>query len=137
MKTLLSSISFITGLLLTTLSASAASDTLTTSSGIKYVQLSQGTGERPVGNQKVKIVYSRKSAAGQIVESNELSKPFEFKLDEHKVIPGIEEIVKYMSKGEEIYCIIPPSLGHGDKGVKGYIDPNATLYIYIQIIDIE
>lgn len=136
MKTLLLTIGFIAGFL-TTVPVFASGDTLITESGIKYIQISEGTGQRPVANQKVKIVYSRKTSTGQIVESNELSKPFEFRLDQHKVIPGLEEIVKHMTKGEELYCIIPPSLAHGEEGVKGYIDPNATLYLYIQIIDIE
>lgn len=136
MKISTTKILFIAGLFITSLSASAV-DTLTTEHGIKYIQLSQGNGTHPTSHQKVKIVYSRKNASGQIVESNELSKPFEFRIDDNKVIPGLDEIVKQMSIGEELFCIIPASLGHGAKGVKGYIDPNSTLYLYIQIIDIE
>ena len=136
MKKLQPAILFIAGFLLSILTASA-SDTLTTSSGIKYVQLSEGNGLHPTTNQKVKIIYSRKSSTGEIVESNELSKPLEFIVDGHKVIPGVEEMVKYMSMGEEVYCIIPAELGFGEKGVKGHVDPNSSLYLYIQIIDID
>lgn len=136
MKTLLSIILFTAGLLLINTSSMAAADTLVTASGIKYIQLHQGVGEPPVSNQKVKIVYSLKSADGYIIESNELSKPLEFTLDQHKVISGIEDIVKYMTKGEELFCIISPYLAHGEKG-KGPISPYATLCVYIQIIDIE
>lgn len=136
MKICIKTILFITGILLTSLSASAG-DTLITEHGIKYVQLSKGSGAHPTSHQKVKIIYSRKNASGQIVESNELSKPFEFRIDDNKVIPGLAEIVKQMSKGEELYCIITASLAHGEKGLKGNIDPNSTLYLYIQIIDIE
>lgn len=69
--------------------------------------------------------------------SHDLSKPFEFRVDQRKVISGIDEIVKLMTKGEEVYCIIPAKLGHGEKGVKGHIDSNSILYIYLQIIDIK
>jgi FKBP-type peptidyl-prolyl cis-trans isomerase len=138
MKNLLSTTLFIIGfLLLATISASANGDTLTTASGIKYVQITQGNGVHPIKNQKVKIIYSRKLATGEVVESNELSKPFEYTVDKTKVIPGIDEIIKQMSEGEELYCVIPPALAHGEKGVKGSVDPNVTFYLYIRIIDIK
>jgi len=136
MKTFQIIIVYITGLLMTSFAASA-SDTLTTEHGIKYVQLSEGSGAHPTTNQKVKIVYSLKSSTGEIIESNELSKPFEFRLGKDKVIPGLDEIVKEMNQGEELYCIIPAALAHGEKGVKGHLNPNTSLYLYIQIIDIE
>ncbi|WP_018341638.1 FKBP-type peptidyl-prolyl cis-trans isomerase [Cytophaga aurantiaca] len=136
MKSLLSIIVFTAVLLLISTSSHAAHDTLVTASGIKYIQIQEGVGERPTSNQKVKIVYSVKSSNGDVIESNELSKPLEFRLDKHQVIPGIEDIVKYMNRGEELFCIIPAYLAHGDKG-KGAIDPHTTLYVYIQIIDIE
>lgn len=135
MKTPLSTIAIITGLLLLSISANAG-DTITTASGIKYIQISQGNGVHPVSKQKVKIVYSLKSSNGKYIESNELCKPFEFRVGANKVIPGLDEIVKKMSKREEGYCILPSQLGHGEKGVKG-IDPNSTLHLYIQIISIE
>jgi FKBP-type peptidyl-prolyl cis-trans isomerase len=138
MKNLLSTALFIIGFfLLANLSASASGDTITTASGIKYVRIAQGNGVHPVTNQKVKIIYSRKSSTGEVLESNELSKPFEYRVDKTKVIAGIDEIIKQMSEGEELYCIIPPTLAHGEKGVKGAIDPNATLYVYIHILHIE
>lgn len=136
MKKLQPTILFLAGFLLSILTASA-NDTLTTASGLKYIQISKGDSIHPVSNQKVKIVYTRKSSSGQVLESNELSKPFEFRVDKNKVIVGLDEIVKKMSKGEEVYCIIPPSLAYGEKGVKGSVDPNSMLYLYIQIIDIE
>ena len=135
MKTFLSIILFVTSLLITSVSVSAA-DTLTTS-GIKYIQISKGNGAHPITNQKVKIIYSWKSSTGEIIASNELSKPFEFRIGDDKVISGLDEIIKTMCKGEELYCVIPAALGHREKSIKGYIDSNSILYIYLQIIDIK
>lgn len=123
-------------LILTAFSASAA-DTLTTVNGIKYVSIRPGDGVHPASEQKVTFVYCRKSENGKIVESNELGKPITFKVDKNNFIPGLDEVVKHMSKGEKFYCIIPPELGHGQKGVDGHIAPDATLYYYIEIIDVE
>lgn len=118
------------------LSASAA-DTLTTSSGIKYVRLKEGDNIHPKAGQTVKVIYSRKSVTGRVVESNEGGKPFKFQVDNHEVIPGWDEAVKLMSKGEKWYCIIPSELGYGKKGIEGVVAPNSTLYFLIEVVDIK
>ena len=38
-----------------------------------------------------------------------------------------------MKKGQKAEVVIPPSLGYGDKGVKGKIPPGATLYFTIEL----
>lgn len=114
-----------------------AADTLTTGSGIKYVRLKEGNGIHPKPGQSVKVIYSRKSANGRVVETNEGAKPFKFQVSNREVIPGWDEAVLLMSKGEKWYCIIPSELGYGKKGVEGVILPNATLYFLIEIVDIK
>lgn len=136
MKKILSII-FCTGALLLTGITASANDTLTTASGIKYVRIKAGDGIHPVSGQTVKVIYSRQSSTGRVVETNQGGKPFKFQVDNHEVIPGWDEVVKQMSKGEKWYCIIPPELGYGKKGVEGLIAPNSTLYFYIEIVDIK
>jgi peptidylprolyl isomerase len=114
-----------------------AADTLTTASGIKYVRLKEGDGIHPKPGQSVKVFYSRKSSTGRVVESNEGSKAFKFKVSNHEVIPGWDQAVLLMSKGEKWYCIIPSELGYGKKGVEGMVAPNSTLYFIIEVVDIK
>ena len=117
--------------------SASASDTLVTASGLKYVRVKEGNGIHPQAGQSVKVIYSRKSSTGRVVESNEGSKPFKFQVDNHEVIPGWDEAVKLMSKGEKWYCVIPSELAYGKKGVEGVIAPNATLYFYIEVVDVK
>jgi len=117
--------------------AASASDTLVTASGIKYIRIKEGDGVHPQPGQSVKVIYSRKSSTGRVVESNEGAKPFKFQVNNKEVIPGWDEAVKLMSKGEKWYCIIPSELGYGKKGVEGLIAPNATLYFFIEVVDIK
>lgn len=135
MRKILSTVSI--GILLFLSVSAFASDTLTTASGIKYVRVKEGDGIHPTNGQFVKVIYSRKSATGRVVESNEGAKPFKFQVGNHEVIPGWDEAVKLMSKGEKWYCIIPSELGYGKKGVEGVIAPNSTLYFYIEVVDIK
>jgi len=127
---------FIGGIMFAGLTA-LANDTLTTPSGIKYVTIKEGDGIHPTSKQTVKVIYCQKSSTGKIIESNELSKPLKFHVDNHEVIAGIDEVVKKMSKGEMLYCIIPPELSYGKKGVHGHSAPNTTLYLYLQVVDIQ
>jgi len=114
-----------------------AADTLKTSSGIKYVRLKEGDGKHPTAGQTVKVFYSRMSKPGKVVETNEGDAPFKFKIGNQEVIPGWDEIVQQMSKGEKIYCVIPPELGYGKRGVEGVVPPNATLYFLIEIVNVK
>lgn len=114
-----------------------ANDTLITASGIKYVQIQKGDGIHPSARQLVSIMYCIKSPSGNIIESNQLNDPFKFRIDNDNVLIGLNEIVKQMSKGESIYCIIPSRLGHGEKGVKGDVAPNSSLSYYIQVLAIK
>jgi len=55
-----------------------------------------------------------------------------FKLDTGSVIPGIDDVVNYMTVGDKIQAIIPPALAYGDKGVclengECLVKPGATL----------
>ncbi len=115
----------------------SAADTLTTSSGIKYVRMKEGDGIHPKAGQTVKVFYSRKSSTGRVVETNEGGKPFKFQIDNHEVIPGWDEAVKLMSKGEKWYCIIPSELGYGKRGIEGVVAPNSTLYFLIEVVDVK
>ncbi len=114
-----------------------AADTLTTSSGIKYVILKKGDGVLAKSGQSVKVFYSRMSKAGKVVETNAGGKSFKFQIDNKEVILGWEEVAKLMSKGEKCYCIIPSELGYGKRGVEGAVLPNETLYFMIEIVDVK
>jgi len=119
-----------------------AHDTITTASGLKYIRLREGSGPHPVSGQTVKVIYSRKSQTGRIVETNEGHAPFKFVLDKNEVIPGWDEALKLMSKGEKGILIVPPALAYKEKGVKDpnnenayLIPPNATLTFIIEFVD--
>lgn len=65
------------------------------------------------------------------------NEPFTFKLGEGKSIPGFEEGIASMRKGEKCRLLIPSSLGYGPRGVSGRIPPFATLIFDVELIDIK
>jgi FKBP-type peptidyl-prolyl cis-trans isomerase len=111
-------------------------DTITTKSGLKYVMVKPGTGENPKAGQKAKVIYTGTLPNGTIFDSNVDAAPFKFTIGNKEVIPGWDEGVKLMRKGEKGVLIVPPSLGYGVKGVKqedGKILVPSNSYMIFQI----
>lgn len=117
-------------------------DTVTTASGIKYVQLKAGKGEKPKDGSKVKVLFSGSFLNGEEFESNFGGSPFEFTVGKHEVIPGWEEAVKLMSKGEKAVFVIPAKLAYGKRGSKDddgtvIIPPDTDLVFEIKLVDVD
>ena len=104
-------------------------DTITTSSGLKYVFLKEGTGRKIEIGSKVKAYYDLYiNDADTISESTSANKDsvFEFIHGSNTVIEGFAELNNYLVEGDEVFAIIPGSLAYGDEVSEG-MPGNATL----------
>lgn len=123
-------------------SAQSTKDTITTPSGLKYVQIKAGKGEMLKDGQKIKVYYTGKFMNGKQFETNRDDKPFKFTLGTGEVIPGWDEGFKLMKAGEEGILIIPANLAYGKSGVKDFNDervyhipPNSDLIFEVEIVN--
>jgi len=107
----------------------------TTESGLKYVDLVEGTGATPDGpSAKVKVHYTGWLVDGTKFDSSvDRGQPIEFGLD--RVIPGWTEGVGSMKVGGKRKLIIPYQLGYGAGG-SGPIPPKAMLIFDVELLDI-
>ena len=100
---------------------------ITTKSGLKYVELKEGTGDEAKAGQTVEVHYTGWLKDGTKFDSSkDRNKPFEFKLGAGKVIKGWDEGVAGMKVGGTRKLIIPPELGYGKRGYPGAIPPDAV-----------
>lgn len=119
-----------------TLNYSLTFDTpITSPSGLRYVDLVNGSGATPQRGQTVVVNYTGTLVDGTKFDSSfDRNRPFEFQLGAGRVISGWEEGISTMQVGSRRQLIIPPNLAYGSQGIPGVIPPNATLIFDVELL---
>ncbi|MCL1466731.1 FKBP-type peptidyl-prolyl cis-trans isomerase [Argonema galeatum] len=113
-------------------------ETVTTPSGLKYIDLVPGTGATPKAGQTVIVHYTGTLEDGTKFDSSrDRNQPFSFPLGRGQVIKGWDEGIADMRVGGRRKLIIPPELGYGARGAGGVIPPNATLIFDVELLRIS
>ncbi len=111
---------------------------VTTASGLKYVELAEGTGETPTKGQTVSVHYTGTLENGKKFDSSrDRNSAFEFQIGEGQVIKGWDEGLSTMKPGGRRKLIIPAELGYGARGAGGVIPPNATLIFDVELLKVK
>ena len=108
-----------------------------TESGLYYVVTEPGNGEKPEVGKPVTMHYTGKLLNGTVFDSSvERDQPFQFVLGVGQVIPGWDEGVQLMTKGEKGLLYIPYYLAYGERDM-GDIPPFSNLIFEVELIDFE
>jgi len=108
---------------------------VTTSSGLVFKLVKQGTGPSPKATDTVKVHYRGTFPDGKEFDSSySRGKPLEFPLN--GVIKCWTEGVQRLQVGGSAKLTCPPAIAYGERGAGGVIPPNATLNFDVELLGI-
>tara|TARA_R110000868_G_scaffold196650_1_gene442626 strand:+ start:8130 stop:8858 length:729 start_codon:yes stop_codon:yes gene_type:complete len=107
-----------------------------TESGLQYIVMKQGTGEKPTATSKVKVHYHGTLLDGTVFDSSvDRGTPAEFGVNQ--VIKGWTEGLQLMPVGSKYKFFIPQDLAYGAFPRQGGpIKPFSTLVFEVELLDI-
>ncbi len=128
---------------MTTQDSSAEAKTVTTSSGLRYVDTVTGSGAEAKSGQQVSVHYTGwlleagDKKGNKFDSSVDRGQPFRFALGAGMVIKGWDEGVAGMKVGGKRTLMIPSTLGYGARGAGGVIPPNANLMFDVELLGVQ
>ncbi len=109
---------------------------LTTDSGLQYIVLKEGNGEKPTTADRVKVHYHGTLIDGTVFDSSvDKGTPVDFGVTQ--VIPGWTEGLQLMSEGAKYKFFIPQELAYGaNPRPGGAIKPFSALVFEVELLEI-
>jgi peptidylprolyl isomerase len=109
-----------------------------TTTGLKYIDLKEGTGPAVKDGDTVKVHYTGWLAKNGKLFDSSLPRgvPFKVKVGTRAVIKGWDEGLVGLKAGSKRRLYIPAQLGYGSEG-RDAIPPNADLLFDVEVVSIE
>tara|TARA_R110000850_G_scaffold49460_11_gene122037 strand:+ start:1669 stop:2349 length:681 start_codon:yes stop_codon:yes gene_type:complete len=106
-----------------------------TSSGLQYEVLTEGSGEKPAPTDTVEVHYHGTLIDGTVFDSSvDRGSPTSFPLN--RVIPGWTEGLQLMNEGSKYRFYIPYALAYAERGAGGDIKPYSALVFEVELLKV-
>jgi len=109
-------------------------------SGLYYVPTTTNAAGTPaVAGKSVSVLYTGRLLNGTVFDasSQRNNVPITFTLGAGQVIPGWDEGIALMRKGEKATLLIPSALGYGPAGAGTTIPGNSVLRFEVELTDVK
>ena len=111
---------------------------VTTPSGLKYLDIVEGTGASPQRGQTVSVHYTGTLENGHKFDSSlDRGQPYNFRIGTGAVIKGWDEGLMSMKVGGKRKLTIPASLGYGALGKPPDIPGGSTLLFDVELLSVK
>lgn len=110
----------------------------TTSEGLKYMIVKEGTGAVPETGDMVEVNYVGGLTNELIFDASfNKGQPYVYRLNNKQVIRGWDVAIGQFNEGTEAFVFIPAALGYGAAGSSPDIPPNSELIFYLNLFKIR
>jgi len=117
--------------------AECAEEPIESESGLRYEDLSCGSGAEAAGGTSITIEYTAELTDGtEYASSEDQNGEFVFPLGRGQVINGLDEGVRSMKVGGTRRLTIPPDLAYGDAGFSPDVGPDETVVYEVTLLDV-
>ncbi|MPZ92615.1 MAG: FKBP-type peptidyl-prolyl cis-trans isomerase [Actinobacteria bacterium] len=118
-------------------SAECAEEPVESETGLRYEDLSCGSGAEAAGGTSITIEYTAELADGtEYASSEDQDGQLVFPLGRGQVINGLDEGVRSMKVGGTRRLTIPPDLAYGDAGFPPYVGPDETVVYEVTLLEV-
>lgn len=114
-------------------SIAATPGALRTDSGLVFVVITEGEGDKPTTKDRVEVRYTARLSDGTVFDDTG-DKPVTF--DVSGVVPGFTEGLQMMKPGGTYRVVIPAEHAYGEQGIPGIIPGNSALDFTITLVRI-
>lgn len=119
----------------TTAGETASGEATTTDSGLIYTETQAGTGRTPeTGDQISMNVVGTLEDGTEFINTYTQGSPITIVMTEENLFPGWVQGLLLMKEGGKATLTIPPDLAFGEEGAGGFIPPNATLKMDVELL---
>lgn len=115
----------------------AGKDTITTTSGLKYIMVVDGkkATDKPTKGATVKVHYTGYFEDGKVFDSSvKRGEPISFQLGKGMVIKGWDEGIALLKVGDKARLLIPYQLAYGEAGRAPVIPEKANLIFDVELV---
>jgi FKBP-type peptidyl-prolyl cis-trans isomerase FklB len=104
----------------------------TTSTGLQYKVLKEGTGAQPKASDTVSVNYR-----GTLINGTEFDSSYKRGQPATFPVNGWSEALQLMKAGSKYQLFIPSDLAYGERAVGGDIGPNSTLIFEVELLEVK
>jgi peptidylprolyl isomerase len=122
------------------LAANSITNAQKQASGLYYVPVvANATGTQAVAGKTVSVLYTGKLLDGSTFDASSQrgNTPFSFTLGAKQVIPGWDEGIALMRKGEKATLLIPSAQAYGPNSPSTAIPANSVLRFDVELTDVQ
>lgn len=113
----------------------ASGESVTTDSGLIFTETLIGTGRAPEEGDLISMnVVGTLEDGTEFINTYTQGSPISVTMTEEALFPGWVEGLLLMKEGGKATLTIPPDLAFGEEGAAGFIPPNATLNMDIELL---